>query len=330
MIQHMPVPGRLADCRIENLRAIQAPSLRALLEEEKRNWLARLHWDFSASAELVTRYVNIHALDGLALVCGSDIAGYCYWVVEEQKALLGDLYVRDAWRAVETQGRLLDEAIYSLRRAASMPALAVRRVESQLMQLAQPELLAWEEKRRPVSFARVFMLAPLEQRARWRAVTFGEAARFVSWGPVWMESTAELVSAVYRGHVDSQINDQYRSAAGAARFLRNIIHFPGCGIFLPEASMVAMDPNGDLLACVITTRVAEQTGHIAQLCVAPGWQRRGLGYEMLRRAMAELTRAGCKEVSLTVTESNETALRLYRHMGFHAIHRFQALIWDPL
>ena len=330
MIHDMAAPGRLVDCRIENLRAIQASSLHALLEEEKRNWRSRLHWDFSGSAELVTRYVNIHALDGLALVCGAEVAGYCYWVVEEHKALLGDLYVREAWRGAQSQGRLLAEAIHALRRSASLPALALRRVESQLMQLADPEQLEWEQGQQPLEFPRVFMLAPLEQRARWRAVTFGSEARFLGWGPVWMESTAELVAAVYQGHVDSLINDQYRSAAGAGRFLRNIVHFPGCGVFQHEASLVALDPEGDLVGCVLATRVAPETGHIAQLCVAPAWQRRGLGYELLRRAMLALAAAGCSEVSLTVTESNELALRLYRHMGFHAIHRFKAFIWDKL
>ncbi len=330
MIHEMAAPGRLVDCRIEDLRAIQGGSLQPLLEEEKRNWRSRLHWDFTGSAELVTRYVNLHALDGLALMRGAEAAGYCYWVAEEHKALLGDLYVREAWRGPQSQGRLLDEVIRSLRRLASLPAVAIRRVESQLMQLANPEQLSWEPKDRPLEFPRVFMLAPLEQRARWRAVTFGDRARFLSWGPVWMESTAELVAAAYQGHVDSQINDQYRSPAGAVRFLRNIIHFPGCGVFQPEASLVALDPDGDLTGCVLATRVAPETGHIAQLCVAPGWQRRGLGYELLRRAMVALAGTGCEEVSLTVTESNEQALRLYRHMGFHTIHRFKAFIWDPL
>ena len=46
--------------------------------------------------------------------------------------------------------------------------------------------------------------------------------------------------------------------------------------------------------------------------------------------LVALAGAGCSEVSLTVTESNELALRLYRHMGFHAIHRFKAFIWDKL
>jgi ribosomal protein S18 acetylase RimI-like enzyme len=316
--------------RIENLRAIQPGSLQPLLEEEQRNWRSRLHWDFSASAELVRRYVNVHALDGLVLLCGAEVTGYCYWVTEEHKALIGDLYVRDVWRGAASQGQLLDEAIQALRRSASLPALAIRRVESQLMQLANPEQLEWDEGERPLEFSRVFMLAPLEQRARWRAVSFGETARVVSWGAVWMESTAELVAAVYQGHVDSLINDQYRSPAGAARFLRNIIHFPGCGVFQSEASFVAIDESGDLLGGVIATRVAPETGHIAQICVRPDWQGRGLGYELLRRAMQALRQCGCDEVSLTVTESNEQALRLYRHMGFHSIHRFQALIWDEL
>ena len=99
--------------RIENLRAIQAASLQPLLEEEQRNWLSRLHWDFGASAELVRRYVNVHALDGLVLIRGADVVGYCYWVTEEHKALIGDLYVRDAWRGADSQGQLLDEAIHN-------------------------------------------------------------------------------------------------------------------------------------------------------------------------------------------------------------------------
>ncbi len=91
-----------------------------------------------------------------------------------------------------------------------------------------------------------------------------------------MESIAELVAAVYQGHVDSLINDQYRSPAGAARFLRNIVHFPGCGVFQSDASSVAIDEHGDLLGCVIATRVAPQTGHVAQICVRPAG--RGAGW----------------------------------------------------
>lgn len=328
MILRMAASARLAACRIEELRSIPASRLRALLDEESRNWRSRLHWDFTGSEELITRYVNMRALDGLALVCGPEIAGYCYWVTEEHKAILGDLYVRDLWRSPELESEILNQALETLRHSASLPVLAVNRVESQLMQIGNPEALEWRADNAPSRFPRIFMLAPLERLSRYRAITFDDEVRIFHWGPVWFDSTAALIAQVYRGHVDSLINDQYKSAHGAERFLRNIVTFPGCGLFQPDASFVALAPSGDVLGCVIATRVASDTGHIAQLCASAAWLGRGLGYEMLRRSMLALHSGGCHEVSLTVTESNQQAQRLYARMGFHSIHRFQALVWN--
>jgi ribosomal protein S18 acetylase RimI-like enzyme len=328
MMHQMAASARLAACRIEELRSIPASRLRALLDEETRNWRARLHWDFTGSVELITRYVNMRALDGLALVCGAEIAGYCYWVSEEHKAILGDLYIRDLWRSPEVESQLLNQAIETLRHSASLPVLAVNRVESQLMQLGDPDALEWRPENAPCRFPRIFMLAPLERLSRYRAINFGDEVRIFHWGPVWFDATASLIAQVYRGHVDSLINDQYKSARGAERFLRNIVTFPGCGSFQQDASFVALAPSGDVLGCVIATRVAPDTGHIAQLCASEAWLGRGLGYELLRRSMHALQAGGCREVSLTVTESNRQAQRLYTRMGFHAIHRFQALVWN--
>jgi len=328
MMHQMAAPARIAACQIEDLRSIPASRMRELLDEETRNWRSRLHWDFSGSAELVTRYINMRALDGLALVCGSELAGYCYWVLEEHKALLGDLYVRDLWRTPQAESQLLNQAIETLRHSASLPALSVRRVESQLMQLGNPEALVWQAGNSPERFPRIFMLAPLERLSRCRALTFGEAARIFRWGPIWFDATAALIADVYHGHVDSLINDQYNSPTGAERFLRNIVNFPGCGSFQHEASFVALAPSGSVLGCVIATRVAPDTGHIAQLCASRDWLGRGLGYELLRRSMLALQSGGCREVSLTVTESNRQAQRLYARMGFHSIHRFHALVWN--
>jgi ribosomal protein S18 acetylase RimI-like enzyme len=328
MMLQMAASARLAACRIEELRSIPASRMRALLEEETRNWRSRLHWDFTGSEELITRYINMRALDGLALVSGPEIAGYCYWVTEEHKAILGDLYVRDLWRSPELESQLLNHAIETLRHSASLPALAVHRVESQLMQIGDPDALEWRPENAPGRFPRIFMLAPLERLSRYRAIAFDDEVRIFHWGPVWFDATANLIAQVYRGHVDSLINDQYKSARGAERFLRNIVNFPGCGSFQHDASFVALAPSGDVLGCVIATRVAPETGHIAQLCASEAWLGRGLGYELLRRSMLALRSEGCHEVSLTVTESNRQAQRLYARMGFHSIHRFQALVWE--
>lgn len=324
----MAASARLPACHVEELRSIPASRMRALLHEETRNWRSRLHWDFTGSAELITRYINMRALDGVALVCGSEVVGYCYWVTEEHKAILGDLYVRDYWRSPEVESQLLNQAIETLRHSATLPALAVRRVESQLMQVGSPAELVCRGENAPLRFPRIFMLAPLERLSRYRAVSFDDELRVFHWGPVWFDSTAELIAQVYRGHVDSQINDQYQSTSGAERFLRNIVNYPGCGAFQHEASFVALGPSGNVLGCVIATRVAPETGHIAQVCAADDYLGRGLGYELLRRSMLALQSGGCNEVSLTVTESNLRAQRLYARMGFHAIHRFQALVWN--
>jgi ribosomal protein S18 acetylase RimI-like enzyme len=313
---------------MEELRSIPASRIRALLDEETHNWRSKLHWDFTGSAELITRYINMRALDGVALVCGSEVAGYCYWVTDEHKAILGDLYVRDHWRSPQLESQLLNHAVETLRHSASLPALAVQRVESQLMQIGNPAALVWRGENAPLRFPRVFMLAPLERLSRYRAITFDDEVRIFHWGPVWFDSTAELIAQVYRGHVDSLINDQYNSASGAGRFLRNIVNYPGCGSFQHEASFAALAPSGDVLGCVIATRVAPETGHIAQVCAADAYLGRGLGYELLRRSMVALQSCGCREVSLTVTESNSRAKSLYARMGFHTIHRFQAFVWD--
>ena len=58
------------------------------------------------------------------------------------------------------------------------------------------------------------------------------------WSDTKRSDAARLISSSYAGHIDSQINDQYRSPAGARRFLLNIVEYPGCGNFFTPASFV--------------------------------------------------------------------------------------------
>jgi ribosomal protein S18 acetylase RimI-like enzyme len=137
------------------------------------------------------------------------------------------------------------------------------------------------------------------------------------------------VTAAYRGHIDSEINDQYRAPAGARRFLANIIQYPGCGTFFAPASYAATDPpNGALCGMSLASLVASDVGHITQLCVAPSHRGTGLGYELLRRSLLALAAHGCRSVSLTVTASNAAAVRLYERMGFTQRREFAACVWN--
>src|SRR5260370_36107178 len=103
-------------------------------------------------------------------------------------------------------------------------------------------------------YPRWFMEAPAAPREG-EAYPPGAAAamRFAPWSDAHFDASAQLVAAAYRGHVDSEIKDQYRSPAGARRFLTNIVQYPGCETFHAGASLAAIDPATGALAGISLT-----------------------------------------------------------------------------
>ncbi len=59
------------------------------------------------------------------------MTGYCYYVAEEGKGLIGDFYVREAARTVENENRLLEAVLESMWKTPGM-----RRVEAQMLMLS--------------------------------------------------------------------------------------------------------------------------------------------------------------------------------------------------
>src|ERR1035438_4120348 len=123
-----PAPERYRE--IVDLRRLSARDLDSMLEEECRAWRSELEWDFEKSADLVRRFVDMSALTGSALVENGEIAGYVYYVLEEDKGLIGDLYVQERLRTVERENLLMEAAL-----EAVMGSPPVTRIESQLMML---------------------------------------------------------------------------------------------------------------------------------------------------------------------------------------------------
>src|SRR3954463_8973974 len=130
-----------------DLREIGPDDLEPLLRDETEEWRRELDWDFKGNASLVRKFAGLRALGGSALMDGSDVAGYGYTVVEDHKALIGDLYVRPCWRDGGTEGRLFRALLDEM-----MHMSQVRRVDTQLM-LANPETGRLLQRER---FARLF------------------------------------------------------------------------------------------------------------------------------------------------------------------------------
>lgn len=320
----MAASPEVSTLRLVELSTLPPGSLNSLLADETDRWRKMLQWDFSASAELVSRYAGYRALEGFALLDDGEVVGYSYWVLDERKGLVGDLFVRDAWRSPVNELALLEATLRQLKRQPW-----VRRVEAQLMQLGVRGPLSGLQFA-PVRFGRHFMLASLASLNSFRPLDFGGAIRFERWHMRHAEPAAELIARVYAGHIDSEINDQYKSEAGALRFLQNIVQYPGCGKFAPECSLLALDPEGEATGLLLSTRVSRQSGHVAQLCVESGRRGSGLGYELLRRGLVEFAGQGAESASLTVTAANHQAIKLYERFGFCTIHQFDAYVWDPL
>jgi ribosomal protein S18 acetylase RimI-like enzyme len=328
---------RLPDSLVE-LHDLTGGQIADLLEEEIAQWRTDLDWDFRASADLVRRFVEMRALTGYALLDGTRVAGYAYYVVEDGKGLIGDLYVRAGLRTTERENLLLAtvlDAVWKTRGAS--------RVEAQLLMMGSVVGRPVPEARFFRSYPRLFLEAPLKLALSLEARPLAEA-RIVPWSESRQDEAAQVIATAYVGHIDGQINDQYRSSAGARRFLTNIVQYPGCGSFFSPASYLAEEripgpfsggapsgrklSEGTLCGLCLASLVADGVGHITQVCVSPEHQATGLGYELLRRSLLSLAARGCRSVSLTVTAANQQAIRLYERMGFRTRRSFAAYVWE--
>jgi ribosomal protein S18 acetylase RimI-like enzyme len=308
---------------IVDLRRVTARDLEALLTEETDAWHTDLEWDFEKSADLVRRFVDMRALNGSALIENGVVAGYLYYVLEDGKGLIGDLYVKRAQRTVERENSLLAAALDEI-----MANQHIRRIESQLMMLQFVPSRPAPAERYLGAYARNFMRVDLRRAD----LGDGEVRRPMyidKWSEHYHEAAATVIADAYQGHIDSRINDQYRSPAGARRFLANIVQYPGCGAFFRPASYVAFDAVTHRLCGIsLASLVAPESGHITQICVSHAVRGTGIGHALMRQSLITLRDLGCRSASLTVTAANAAAVDLYEQMGFETVRRFSAYVWE--
>jgi ribosomal protein S18 acetylase RimI-like enzyme len=315
-------PAALRQSEIVDLRRLSSRDLEPLLAEETDAWQTELEWDFDKSADLVRRFVDLRALNGYAMIEDGEIVGYLYYVVEDGKGLLGDLYVRRESRTAARENQLLEVALNAV-----MGTRSIRRIESQLMMLQGAGARPLPHAACLSVFERNFMRIDLHRAS----LAEGKVRRpmyLERWSDHYQDAAAQLIATAYTGHVDSRINDQYRSDAGARRFLYNIVQYPGCGAFYRPASFAAFEANGRMCGISLASIVAPECGHITQICVSQSVRGTGIGHALLRASLTTLREMGCRSASLTVTAANDDAVELYKRVGFDIARRFSAFVWE--
>jgi ribosomal protein S18 acetylase RimI-like enzyme len=307
---------------ILDLRLLRPSDLEPLLEEEKLVWMESLRWDYSATASMVTRYLRSRALTGYAAVEDGRAVAYSFYICEGHKGLIGDAFVSRRFRDGTIETRLLTHLVETL-----LATPTVQRVEAQLIQLDTPSVREFFRSQGFVTYDRKFLLLELARHApNHREPAPGVELR--TWEGRWFCDVADLITRVYRSHIDSRISDQYLSRAGAERFLENIVRYPGCGTFDPGASYLALSAASRLCGIILTSIVSDRVAHVTQLCVAPDLHGQGIGRYLLLHCLESLRQRAFQAVTLTVTAANGRAVKLYEKMGFSTLAGFPAFAWD--
>ncbi len=320
----------LETVEILDLRHYNSGSLRALLTQECELWARTMAWDYQSSAEMILRYLDSKILPGYVALENGRVVGYTFFVYEATKGVIGDLFVsvEDKKHEAEIRVRLLTHAIETLQQTPG-----IHRAEAQLLVHDSGVLSGPFSKQGFTAYPRVFMrLALKSEKPASHATAHAqrlEGLEIRHWAEADFQPAAGLITACYLGHIDSEINDQYRTSAGSLRFLNNIVRFPGCGIFDASGSYVALSrSSGEMIGMLLCSRVRADVGHVTQICVLPQFRGRRIGEALMETCATNLRNRNFSELSLTVTEANTRAVDLYKRLGFQTKRVFDAFVWE--
>ena len=318
------------DLEILDIRHFSARQLRPILTLQAKAWQQRLRWDYASAADLLLQYLDSRMLPGFVAVDQGRICGFTFCVYEGYKAVVGDAFAVDNgfMTALETTHVLLRQLLSLLHHSPE-----VSRMESQLLLYNSGQLGIPFESARFATHRRLFMQIDLQalmaSKSSMLETALPASLELQQWTASDYHPAAEFIRSSYVGHIDAQINDQYRSLQGSLRFLHNIVHFPGCGTFDAKSSWILRDrKSGSLVGLVLCSQVRYDTAHITQLCISNAYRGGKLGTFLLKHAMRKLARGGFDSVTLTVTEANRPAVNLYLGLQFTTVHSFDAHVFS--
>ncbi|MGH9321554.1 MAG: GNAT family N-acetyltransferase [Vicinamibacteria bacterium] len=325
----LPVEAHATELRIVDLDSVRVYELEGFFRRELALWRDRLLWDVSGAVSAFRRALDRGAVQGKAIRCGSATAGYGYFIIESGRGVLTGLAIASDWRETEIGPVLVRALIDDLERRD------VERIETQFVSFESPWLVPCFEAEGFQSFWREFRRLPLKV-LKARSAKAGDpplrALESFSWNPwrAWnLNEASQLMQSAHVGGVDSRMNELYRSVDGCRALLNNVLRHRGCGAAIAEASIVVRDePTHRAVGFALVTETAPRQAHLAQLAVAPEFQRRGVGRQLLARTIERLSDLGFGSLSLMVSGGNHRALAVYRAMGFELVIPFPVFSRD--
>ena len=179
------------------------------------------------------------------------------------------------------------------------------------------------------------MFTPIRYFKRFRMeLAFGEDLPPIGSLPdgyYWLPWDEDLIGAhartkyeCFRGELDAQVFASLATEIGCEQLMRAIRLKPG---FLPGATWL-LGYGADLVGTVQGVRAINGWGAIQNLGVVAGHRGFGLGSQLMLQALHGFWRARLPGAFLEVTAENDSAVRLYRRLGFRCRKTLYKMIED--
>lgn len=146
----------------------------------------------------------------------------------------------------------------------------------------------------------------------------------IPWSQSYFNGVAKIMSVTV-DPVDMMVYPQFQTYEGCQAMLKTIVE-NGYGEFQPELSYIAMC-DGQLAGYLLSTLYPDNSMLIVDIGVSEAFRHKGLAGGMIGRLVKNSAAFGKRRIDLAVTSSNQTALSLYRHMGFGVSETFMQHIF---
>ncbi len=310
----------MPELRIVPINHTKRDLVATLMEQEDSAWMTDLDWDYSPVRDVLLSFLEQDLLSGFIAHRARQPLCYSYFIAHNRKGVIGTLYASRPDCPQEVVDGVLAHVIEALRGRE-----ATRRIEAQIMPFHGLSLNAAFIRHGFQHYTRYFLELPLRDADPAKRV---ESGRVVPWDSAFLRLAADVALNSYRTETDALICDDYCSAPGCEAYLRSLVENPGCGIFLPEASFMALDERGLPCGFIICSRISHGAAMIPQISMLPAYQGQGLGNGLMHEALATLKELGYRSVSLTVTKKNRRAFEWYVRLGFRLRKEFGAYVWQ--
>jgi ribosomal protein S18 acetylase RimI-like enzyme len=311
----------MPDLKYIPISHLEESLLLPIMEEEEKVWLYDLGWDYSPIRQILVSFVKQRLLPGYVAVNEKEAVGYVYFLVNQAKGIIGALYASKTSYSQEAVEELLSLTIACLKDSKN-----IKRVEAQIMPFHNLNFTATFTKYGFSYYPRYYL--DLDLDANPVKTEYASQEKIVPWHSIYLEEAAQMTQLSYQDQTDAEICEDYRTKKGCESYLRSLVENPGCGIFMPEASFISLDPQGSPCGFIICCQISDGAGMIPQIAVHPSYQGRGLGNTLIQRSFAQLRASDFHVVSLTVTKKNRRAFDWYQRLGFKIRKEFGAYVWE--